>query len=76
MAVTVRNLRLSDLARRRRGSPVELLSVRLPVQLLDRIDALVTRIGSGKAELVVALLNEGLECYGREGRGGGRKRGG
>lgn len=72
MAVTVKNLRLSDLARRRRGSNLELLSVRLPVQLLARIDALVARFGSGKAELVVALLNEGLECYRREGRARGR----
>jgi metal-responsive CopG/Arc/MetJ family transcriptional regulator len=66
-----KNLRLSDLARRGRGNGLELLSVRLPVQLLDRVDELVDRIGGGKAEVVVALLNEGLERY--EHRRSGRR---
>ena len=74
MAVTVKHLRLSDLARRRRGSNLELLSVRLPVPLLDRVDALVARMGSGKAEVVVALLNEGLQRYRQGGAAGTRKR--
>jgi metal-responsive CopG/Arc/MetJ family transcriptional regulator len=67
MSMVAKNLRLSDLARRGRRDGLELLSVRLPVKLLDRVDELVDRIGSGKAEVVVALLNEGLECYERQG---------
>lgn len=71
MAPPAKNLRLADLARRDRHSGLELLSVRLPVKLLDRVDDLVDRVGSGKAEVVVALLNEGLDCYTRR-RGRGR----
>lgn len=67
MSMVAKNLRLSDLARRGRRDGLELLSVRLPVKLLDRVDDLVDRIGSGKAEVVVALLNEGLERYERQG---------
>jgi hypothetical protein len=62
-----KNLRLADLARRRGGDDFELLSVRLPLPLLRRVDALVERIGGGKAEVVIALLNEGLDRY-RHGR--------
>ena len=67
MSMVAKNLRLSDLARRGRRDGLELLSVRLPVKLLDRVDELVDRIGSGKAEVVVALLNEGLDRYERQG---------
>ena len=74
MSLLPKNLRLSDLARRGRDHSLELLSVRLPVQLLDRVDDLVDRIGSGKAEVVVALLNEGLERYDRQRGGRGRPR--
>lgn len=63
----VKNLRLSDLAQRTRGGgSFELLSVRLPIPLLRRVDELAERIGGGKAEVVIALLNEGLERYDRK----------
>ena len=73
MSMVAKNLRLSDLARRGRRDGLELLSVRLPVKLLDRVDELVDRIGSGKAEVVVALLNEGLDRYERQGSRGARR---
>lgn len=60
-------LRLVDLTQQRKEqSGFELLSVRLPVALLRRVDALAEKIGSGKREVVLALLNEGLERYDRE----------
>ena len=71
----VKNLRLSDLARRGSNTGFELLSVRLPVQLLNRVDHLAQQMGSGKAEVVVALLNEGLDRYQRERPARGRQRG-
>ncbi len=62
-----KSLRLSDLAQRERtGNGLALLSVRLPVQLLRQVDYLAVRIGGGKAEVVIALLNEGLERYERQ----------
>lgn len=57
----MKNLRLADLAARGgcRGE-LKLLSVRLPVDLIERVDQLAEQLGAGKAEIVVALLNEGL----------------
>lgn len=66
--MAIKNVRLSDLASRTRQHSVKLLSVRLPVRLIDRIDQVVTRLGSGKAEVVVALLNEGLDRFDSERR--------
>jgi predicted DNA-binding protein len=63
--MVAKNLRLSDLANRGRHGALKLLSVRLPVQLIERVDDLVQRLGSGKAEVVVALLNEGLDKFER-----------
>ena len=58
-----KGLRLADLTSRTHQGDLKLLSVRLPVRLLDRVDDLVRQLGSGKAEVVVALLNEGLERF-------------
>jgi hypothetical protein len=59
-----RDLRLEDLKGRSGAIYTKLLSVRVPVELIDRIDAVVDRLSAGKGEVVVALLNEGLSRYG------------
>jgi metal-responsive CopG/Arc/MetJ family transcriptional regulator len=64
--MVVKNLRLADLADRRVRYGSDLLSVRLPVELLARVDDLVERVGSRKADVIVALLNEGLARYQRQ----------
>ena len=40
------------------------MSVRVPVDLIKRIDRVVDLLNAGKGEVVVALLNEGLDRYG------------
>lgn len=67
-----RDLTLEDLKDRSEIVPMKLLSVRVPVDLIDRIDHVVDLLNAGKGEVVVALLNEGL---GRYGRPGAKKRG-
>ncbi|GIW42541.1 MAG: hypothetical protein KatS3mg076_3118 [Candidatus Binatia bacterium] len=54
--------RLADLVRGPKG-PEQLLSVRLPVELIDRVDRVCDILGAGKSEVVTALLNEGLVRY-------------
>lgn len=58
-----RDLKLQDLKQRSEIVPMKLLSVRVPVDLIDRIDDVVDLLNAGKGEVVVALLNEGLERY-------------
>jgi hypothetical protein len=57
------DLTLNDLLGR---EPVaeRLLSVRLPVELLNRLDHLAKKLRSRKGEIVVAMLNEGLRRLG------------
>jgi len=62
-----RDLKLVDLKARSEIVPMKLLSVRVPVDLIDRIDQVVELLNAGKGEVVVALLNEGLERYGSRG---------
>ncbi len=62
-----RDLKLSDLKERSEIVPMKLLSVRVPVDLIGRIDEVVDLLNAGKGEVVVALLNEGLERYGPQG---------
>ena len=59
-----RDLKLNDLKERSEIVPMKLLSVRVPVDLITRIDHVVDLLNAGKGEVVVALLNEGLERYG------------
>ena len=59
-----RDLKLNDLKERSEIVPMKLLSVRVPVDLITRIDQVVDLLNAGKGEVVVALLNEGLERYG------------
>ena len=58
-----RDLKLEDLKERSEIVPMRLLSVRVPVDLIQRIDDVVDLLNAGKGEVVVALLNEGLERY-------------
>lgn len=60
-----RDLKLQDLKQRSEIVPMKLLSVRVPVDLIDRIDDVVDLLNAGKGEVVVALLNEGIERYGK-----------
>ena len=54
-----RDLKLEDLKERSEIVPMKLLSVRVPVDLIQRIDDVVDLLNAGKGEVVVALLNEG-----------------
>ena len=56
------NLRLFDLAPKPSEQEV-LLSIRLPNDLLSRLDRLCVALGARKSEVVTATLNEGLERY-------------
>jgi hypothetical protein len=58
-----RDLKLDDLKERSEIVPMKLLSVRVPVDLIRRIDKVVDLLNAGKGEVVVALLNEGLDRY-------------
>ena len=60
-----RDLKLADLKERSEIIPMKLLSVRVPVDLIEQIDHVVELLNAGKGEVVVALLNEGLERYGK-----------
>ncbi len=55
-------LRLSDLASQPTHEE-KLLSIRLPVELLDRLDEAGRILHARKAEVVLAMLNEGLARY-------------
>jgi hypothetical protein len=68
-----RDLKLEDLKERSEIVPMKLLSVRVPVDLIQRIDEVVDLLNAGKGEVVVALLNEGLGRYDTA-KGGVRKR--
>jgi len=56
------DLRIVDL-RRRQGATNKLLNVKIPVALSDAIDRVTGALGAAKADVVIALLNEGLERY-------------
>lgn len=68
------SLRLTDLAGER-PQQEKLLSVRLPLALLDALDRTCHKLGARKAEVVVALLNEGLERLGKVGAPAKAKKG-
>lgn len=56
------DLRLVDLTPRSIEGEV-LLSIRLPPELLGRLDRLCAALGARKSEVVTATLNEGLDRY-------------
>jgi len=53
-------LRLSDLKKRERSSS-RLMNVKIPAYVSDAIQKVATDLGASKTEVVIALLNEGLE---------------
>jgi hypothetical protein len=54
------DLRIADL-RRRDGSSSKLMNVKIPSALSDAIDRIVSDLGVAKTDVVIALLNEGLD---------------
>ena len=57
------NLRLTDLLNRgKKGrEQTKLMNVKVPATVLNRIDQVATNLGATKTEVVIAILNEGLE---------------
>jgi hypothetical protein len=57
------NLRLDDLVSRgKRGSEsTRLMNVKVPANVLGRIDKVASSLGATKTEVVIAILNEGLD---------------
>jgi hypothetical protein len=53
-------LRLSDLKNRERSSS-RLMNVKIPAYVSDAIQQVASDLGASKTEVVIALLNEGLE---------------
>jgi len=57
------NLRLNDLVTRGRKGREEskLMNVKVPAHVLARIDRVAGHLGATKTEVVIAILNEGLD---------------
>ena len=57
------HLRLTDLVSRgKRGrEESKLMNVKVPANVLARIDRVASNLGATKTEVVIAILNEGLE---------------
>ncbi len=57
------NLRLNDLVTRGKTGREEskLMNVKVPANVLERIDRVASNLGATKTEVVIAILNEGLE---------------
>jgi GH24 family phage-related lysozyme (muramidase) len=58
------NLRIADLKQRQPTSR-RLINVRIPAHQADAIARLADQLGTSKSEVIVALLNAGLEAAGR-----------
>ena len=54
-------LRLNDLKNRERSSS-RLMNVKIPAYVSDAIQKVATDLGASKTEVVIALLNEGLDA--------------
>jgi hypothetical protein len=54
------DLRLDDLRRHARGTN-KLMNVKIPVAVSDAIDGLAAALRVAKTDVVIALLNEGLD---------------
>jgi hypothetical protein len=65
------NLRLDDLVSRgKRGrEETKLMNVKVPANVLQRIDRVAAHLDTTKTEVVVAILNEGLDAAELELRG-------
>jgi hypothetical protein len=57
------NLRLNDLVVRGKKGREEskLMNVKVPANVLARIDRVAANLGATKTEVVIAILNEGLD---------------
>ncbi|HYD49961.1 MAG TPA: hypothetical protein VEB21_16505, partial [Terriglobales bacterium] len=64
-------LKLGDLLDRgKRGrEQTKLMNVKVPSHVLERIDRVATNLGATKTEVVIAILNEGLESAEKELKG-------
>jgi hypothetical protein len=62
------DLRLTDLRRRERGTS-KLMNVKIPTSVSDAIQRVAKALGASKTEVVIALLNEGLDFSTEELRG-------
>jgi len=54
------DLRLTDLTRRKRSTS-KLMNVKIPAHLSDAIHRVARALGASKTDVVIALLNEGLD---------------
>jgi hypothetical protein len=54
------DLRLNDLERREGGTS-KLMNVKIPIEVSDAIQRVAKDLGASKTEVVIALLNEGLD---------------
>jgi hypothetical protein len=54
------DLRLTDLRRRDRGTS-KLMNVKIPTHISEAIQRVAKDLGASKTEVVIALLNEGLD---------------
>ena len=65
------NLRLDDLVTRgQKGrEKTKLMNVKVPVDVLARIDRVAANLGATKTEVVIAILNEGLDTAEQELKG-------
>ena len=59
------NLRLHDLYGRDKENETKLLALYVPKELTVRIDRLAKELKAKKREVILALLNEGLDRYHR-----------
>jgi hypothetical protein len=62
------DLRLTDLRGRDRGTS-KLMNVKIPAHVSDAIQRVARALGASKTEVVIALLNEGLDFSGGSLRG-------
>jgi hypothetical protein len=58
------NLRIADLKRRQPTSS-RLMNMKIPAHQADAIARLADQLGTTKRDVIVALLNAGLEAVGR-----------
>jgi len=65
------NLRFDDLVSRGRKGHEEskLMNVKVPSTVLARLDGVAAKLGTSKTEVVIAILNEGLDTAEQELRG-------
>jgi len=65
------NLRFDDLVSRGRKGHEEskLMNVKVPSTVLARLDSVAAKLGTSKTEVVIAILNEGLDTAEQELRG-------